>query len=57
MIRGRYPQSSVEYQAAHATIGQDRNPVRRRNCGASLTFQPLHRSVLVSVGFSFQGKG
>jgi hypothetical protein len=57
MNRGRYPQSSVDFPAAHATIDQDRNPVRRRNSGASLTFQPAGRSFLVSVGFSFQEKG
>jgi len=57
MIRGRYPQSSVDLPAAHATIDQDRNPVRRRSSGASLTFQPTRRFVLKSVGFSSQGKG
>jgi hypothetical protein len=57
MNRGRYPQSSVENPAAHATIDQDRNPVRRRSSGASLTFQPLCRSVFVPVGTSVQGKG
>ncbi len=57
MIRGRYPQSNVEIPAAHATIDQDRNPVRRRISGASLTFHPTRCSVFVSVGFSFQGKG
>ncbi len=57
MNRARYPQSNVHFSAAHATIDKDRNPVRRRTSGASLTFQPANRSVLVSVGFESQGKG
>lgn len=57
MIPGRYPQFDVKNPAVHATINQDRNPVRRRSSGASLTFQPMRRFVFVSVGFSFQGKG
>jgi hypothetical protein len=57
MTRGKYPQSSVENLAAHATIDQDRNPVRRRSSGASLTFQPVRRLRFMSVGLSLQGKG
>ena len=57
MNQRRYPQSIVENPVAHATIDQDRTHMRRRTCGASLTFQTMRRSVLVSVGFVSQGKG
>ena len=45
------PQLPVESTPVKTTIDQYRNLTRRRTSGASLTFQPIARSLFGSVGF------